>query len=515
MKSPGLELNFGHFAQAFVLSDPMKKIITLVFFALTISNEAWMQVFERPPSLLTQINFWTKIYSFYDSNQVIFHDQHDQSLIYAVLDLPRVHQELSAPKFKSEVQKRYQEIQSVLEHIALGKKAEFLLDDWERITNLLKSKNIKQKSDLAKRLRSQSGLRSQFARGLKNSGRFIDEMRSILKAQGLPEDLVALVFVESMFFPVISHAGAGGQWGIMEETALRLGIFVNKFTDERMDPVISTLAAAQFLKKAKEGLGEWPLAITAYNYGYSGMLRAVNNLGTQKIEEIIKKHESPIFGFACKNYYTEFLAALDVYNQREKYFPEIKPDAPWRYEIVQVLKPVNITDLISARAFTKEELASFNPSLSKRTLEGHEVIPSNFTLRVPFGKSKHFYNKLKAIPKARRAQAEEKISFKYRANGKESLSLIARKHGLNEDFLIKKFKAKADYQPKGMLNIRSEAHLFSELDEITRAYIAIAQPPKVTKTAKAKALVKSSKAPPKASTAARSTPVKAAAIAGQ
>ena len=180
---------------------------------------------------------------------------------------------------------------------------------------------MKNTPDLAKRLRSQSGLRSQFAMGLKNSGRFVDEMKSILRAQGLPEELIALVFVESMFFPVISSAGAGGQWEIMHETALRLGIFVNKFTDERMDPIISTLAAAQFLKRAKEGLGKWPLAITAYNYGYAGMLRAVNNFGTQNIE-IIKKHESPIFGYACKNYYTEFLAALDVYNNREKYFPE-------------------------------------------------------------------------------------------------------------------------------------------------------------------------------------------------
>lgn len=502
----------------------MTKKVALYVLVLILTTGSLAEVFERPPSLQTQVNFWTKIYSFYDSNQVIFHDQQDPSLIYAVLDLPRVLQQLSAPKFRSEVQKRQQEIQSVLEHITLGKKPEHLLSDWERIHGLLSSKNMLKTPDLAKRLRGQSGLKSQFAMGLKNSGRFIDEMKSILRAQGLPEDLIALVFVESMFFPVISSAGAGGQWGIMQETAMRLGIFVNKFTDERMDPIISTLAAAQYLKKAKEGLGNWPLAITSYNYGYAGMLRAVSNLGTKNIEEIIKKHESPIFGYACKNYYTEFLAALDVYNQRERYFPEIKPEAPWRYEIVQVLKPVNITDLISARAFDKDEFARLNPGLSRRTLDGHEVIPSNFALRVPHGKSKHFYSKLKEIPKAKRAQAEEKISFKYRSNGKESLSAIARKHGLNEDFLLKKFKASADYQPKGMLNIRSQAHLFSELDAITKAYIAIAQPaPTPTATKTTPKTSAPTKALPKASTASRKTvpaparaaPLKPAAIAGQ
>ena len=98
-----------------------------------------------------------------------------------------------------------------------------------------------------------------------------------------------------------------------------------------------------------------------------------------------------------------------------------------------------------------QELMNLNPGLSKRTLDGHEVIPPNYAMRVPHGKSKHFYNKLKEIPKAKRAQAEAKISFKYKSNGKESLSTIARKHGLNENFLAKLFKASADYQPEGII----------------------------------------------------------------
>jgi len=462
----------------------MTKKLAFIFLGLLLSTKISAESFDRPAGLQGQVEFWTKIYNFYDSNQVVFHDSVDPRIIYAVLDLPRIHQEISAPKYRNEVQKRYQEIESVLEHIILGEKPELLLNDWQRIHKMLAQKNMLKNPDLKKRLRSQSGLKSQFALGLKNSGRFIDEMKAILRAQKLPEELIALVFVESMFFlSVTSHAGASGPWGIMKETALRSGIYVNNFTDERMDPVVSTLAAAQFLKKAKEGLGKWPLAITAYNYGYAGMLRAVSNLGTQNIEDIIAKHESPIFGFACKNYYAEFLAALDVYNQRQKYFPDVKPEQPWRYEIVQLQKSVHIGDLISARALDKQELINYNPGLSKRTLEGHEVIPASYALRIPHGKSKQFYNKLKAIPKAKRDQAEQKISFKYRSNGKESLSAIARKHGLREEFLAKKLNTSIDYQPKGLINIRSQSHLFSELNEISKTYFAQAKPvPALTPT---------------------------------
>jgi membrane-bound lytic murein transglycosylase D len=417
--------------------------------------------FHRPLSLEKQISFWTKIYSYYDSHQVVFYDYQDPRVIYFVLNLPKKAGEISAPYYKNLVKKKYQEIERILDN-------KIFSEDSKRIDQILKRYKIEKNNELKKRIKTQSGLRSQFALGLKNSGRYIADMKKVLKAHELPEELIALVFVESLYFlNATSHAGASGLWGIMKETALRTGIYVNNFTDERLDPILSTWAAAQFLKKAKEGLGEWPLAITAYNYGYPGMLRAVSNLQTNNIEEIIARHESPIFGYASKNYYAEFIAALDVYNQREYLFPEIKSETPWRYEIVKVTNPLEVGDLISAQAISKEELIKLNPSISKRTLSNKEVIPPSYFLRVPYGATKDFYAKLKRISPAKRKAAETKISTKYKSNGREKLSIIAKKHGISLDFLSKKLSVSATYCPKGTINIRSQAYLFSSLKNMT------------------------------------------------
>lgn len=465
-------MNYGPKNKIFVRLESMRTKILAIFAAL-VAISGHTNPFTTPESLKPQVEFWTKIYSYYDSNQVVFYDQVDPRVIYAVLDLPRIPQELSAPKFKDQVQKRFKELESTLEKISQNLKPEPLPNDWKGIYDKLSNFNLLKTPDLAKRLRSQSGLKSQFAIGLSASGRYTDDMKAILKAHELPNELIALVFVESLFFlSATSHAGASGPWGIMKETALRTGIHINNFTDERLDPVVATWAAAQYLKKAKEGLGEWPLAITSYNYGYPGMLRAVNNLNTKNIEEIIAKHESPIFGYASKNYYAEFLAALDVYNKSGQLFPEVKVDQPWRYELVQVMRPVEVADLFGTKALQKDELVRLNPSLSQRTVNGHEVLPPQYSLRVPVGKSDHFYKKLKLVPNNKRQSAEWKISTKYKTNGKESLSLIAQKHGISLEFLTKKLNESLSYRPKGTVIIRSQAHRFSQLKEIGQQIMA-------------------------------------------
>ena len=82
--------------------------------------------------------------------------------------------------------------------------------------------------------------------------------------------------------------------------------------DERLDPYKSTLAAAQFLNINYAILGSWPLALTAYNHGAGGMRHAREKMGTDDIVTIVRNYQSRTFGFASRNYYAEFLAAVDA-----------------------------------------------------------------------------------------------------------------------------------------------------------------------------------------------------------
>ena len=164
----------------------------------------------------------------------------------------------------------------------------------------------------------------------------------------------------------------------------------------------------------------------------------------------------------------EFLAAREIINSQEKYFPSVKKNQHWKYETVQVLRPLEVTDLFSFGAISRDGLISFNPGLTTNTLKGLEVIPPNYVLRVPDGKSKHFYARLKRIPEHKREAAAHKVSTKYIAKGKESIQRIAKLFGISGDDLSEKMGKPLTYQPKGPLLIRSQFHLFSPLLEINQ-----------------------------------------------
>jgi hypothetical protein len=74
----------------------------------------------------------------------------------------------------------------------------------------------------------------------------------------------------------------------------------------------ATEAAARLLRNNYETLGSWPLAIVAYNHGHAGIQAASAAVGSNAIEDIVARYTGPRFGFASKNFYAEFLAALDV-----------------------------------------------------------------------------------------------------------------------------------------------------------------------------------------------------------
>jgi membrane-bound lytic murein transglycosylase D len=432
-----------------------------------------LEAFAVPDRIKNDVDFWAKVYREWDSNQVVFYDNKSK-VVYDVLDLPVVNNELSSAKYKKDVDKRMNQIVAVLKSLSYETKIESDDAYANNIKAIVKLNGLSPQEDLLTQLRAQNGLRRQFEQGLRISGRYMDDMKAILKSQDLPEDLLAIVFVESLFnLSAVSHAGASGPWGIVKETAVRSGIHVNNFTDERLDWVMATFGAAQFLKRAKEGLTEWPLAITAYNYGYPGMMRAVNNFG-KDFEAILDNHTSPIFGYASKSYYAEFLAALDTLRDQEKYFPGLKKDGRCTYDTVQVKRPLQVDDLLSLGIIRGDDLKNLNPALTKRTINGHEVIPANYVLRVPPGKETEFYQQLKKIGDTKRSAASSKISAKHKARPHETLLSIAKLFGISEEYLSNKMGKPLNYKPKGTVLIRSEAHRFKPLTEFNEPILSLA-----------------------------------------
>ncbi len=111
-------------------------------------------------------------------------------------------------------------------------------------------------------LANSEGLKLSYAR----SAPYITQMVQLLGQYGVPPDMVYLAFAESSF----SKAGAG-PWQLTKATARRFGLIVNKFLDERRDPLKSTRAAAEYLAQLHDQVGDWRLTIIAWNTG-EGML---------------------------------------------------------------------------------------------------------------------------------------------------------------------------------------------------------------------------------------------------
>ena len=90
----------------------------------------------------------------------------------------------------------------------------------------------------------------------------------------------------------------------------------NLVVDERNDPLKATEASAKILKNNYRMLESWPLAVTGYNHGPTGVRRVVNKHNSNKLHELI---EVDGFGFASSNFYASFLAILEIEKNASKY----------------------------------------------------------------------------------------------------------------------------------------------------------------------------------------------------
>ena len=237
--------------------------------------------------------------------------------------------------------------------------------------------------DVIDRIRFQLGQADRFHEGLIRAAVWEKEIAHTLTQHGVPAEIAALPHVESSFnLAAYSKVGAAGLWQFMPSTAKRF-MRVDKVVDERLDPYSATEAAANLMLYNYRLLGTWPLAVTAYNHGPGGLRRAQDELGSSDIAVIVKRYQGATFGFASRNFYVAFLAALEVDRNADKYFGPITrlPDTD--------STPVELPDYIPvealARAFKVDlgALRVLNPALRPPIWNGSRFVPRGYELRLP------------------------------------------------------------------------------------------------------------------------------------
>ncbi|MFK8138906.1 MAG: lytic transglycosylase domain-containing protein [Bdellovibrionales bacterium] len=272
-------------------------------------------------------SFWFDIYTKYDSSKIVVHHTEFPWMIFDVIDVQPIRDQSHLHKWtRYHKEKRYiknqkRKIKATLKGVARKSFWKMNKSEKDMFKKLRKHGFVFQKGrrSLYKNFRSQTGQKDHFQAGLDRYNEWIEDIEEEFKAKGLPEELTRLPFVESSFNPkAVSKVGASGIWQIMP-------MFKKKFDfgykgDPRNHPIYATKIAAFILKDNKRMLKDWPLAITAYNTGPSMLRKATRKLKTTNIETITYKFKAGRFGFASKNFYTSFLAALHAEKYKEYFF---------------------------------------------------------------------------------------------------------------------------------------------------------------------------------------------------
>lgn len=231
-------------------------------------------------------------------------------------------------------------------------------------------------------LRSQTGLADRFIEAAYRAKDYLPYMEEIFSELGVPPVVTRMAFVESMFnIKARSKAGAAGIWQFMTQTGKKY-MHINHLVDERLSPFKATKAAAKFLKNSYGKLESWPLTITSYNYGLGGILRAVNSLNTRSLNSIIQLYEAPNFQYASKNFYAEFVAAVNVYNTLILLKKIPRPEDAEAVRAFSLKKSLSLDELVLASGVDLEVFKKYNPCIKESTFARYRHVKLPFPYEV-------------------------------------------------------------------------------------------------------------------------------------
>jgi membrane-bound lytic murein transglycosylase D len=336
--------------------------------------------FAHPPELEQDVRFWIRVYTEVTTDQGLLHDDWNLGLVYEVLRFDPGTSPSQRERRVAEAKARYT---SLLKRFASGS-TDNLTPHEQRILHAFGSNpSPRDFRDAMDRIRFQLGQADRFHEGLIRAAVWEKQIARTLTQHGVPAEIAALPHVESSFnLAAYSKVGAAGLWQFMPGTAKRF-MRVDSVVDERLDPYSATEAAANLMLYNYRLVGTWPLAVTAYNHGPGGLRRAQDELGTSDIAVIVKRYQGATFGFASRNFYVAFLAALEVDRNAEKYFGPLTrlPDTD--------STPVELPDYVPVDALAKAfkadigALRVLNPALRPPIWNGSRFVPRGYTLRLP------------------------------------------------------------------------------------------------------------------------------------
>lgn len=218
---------------------------------------------------------------------------------------------------------------------------------------------------------------------IKRANRFFPEMAPILEANSVPRDILYLAAVESSLNPrALSPAKAGGLWQFMATTAKEYGLEVNDEVDERYNIEKATAAAARYLKKSYQRLGDWPSVMAAYNGGNTRVNRELEAQGQDSSLDLYLTEETTRYPY-------RIMALKTIMENPSAYGFHLRDDQlyqPRRYRTVTVNGPVeDWPDWARRQGISYQVLREENPWIRSKKLTNRTG--KTYTVRIPVNDS--------------------------------------------------------------------------------------------------------------------------------
>ncbi len=389
------------------------------------------ELFPAYPVIAANVAFWRDVYGKYTTRQGVLHDSLHLDIVYEVIPLDGTAKRSDRAKNRKRVKGARTKWRNILSGLANGRAP--ASSEERRVHKLFLKRNMNRQA-IAKaigRIRLQKGQKDRFRQGVINSGAYLKRIETIFKNRQLPVDLAYLPHVESSYdYRAYSKFGAAGIWQFTRSTGKRF-MKVDYAVDERRDPIIASSAAAKFLKRAYGKFGSWPLAITSYNHGVNGVRRAVKKHGNY--QTIFEKYRGSLFGFASRNFYSEFLAAREVAKNYRSYFGPLKLAKPRPSRTVSMPGFVSAKEIMKHFKIGRQTLKILNPALRPPIFEEQKFIPAGYQLRLP---DLPRYAKLaERMPKKMFRKRQKRVRF-YRVRKGEVVGGIARRLRVSQQSII-------------------------------------------------------------------------------
>ncbi len=319
-----------------------------------------IDTFKVPKSLEKDVEFWIKIYTKYTTEQGVFHIAGDTQKVLGEIDLVEV---FANPEWSA---------------IRKEKEAELVVRKAKRKIAAERKLNVSQ-------IRLQMGLRDRMLKAIELSGQYLPMMEKIFMERKLPIELTRMVFVESSFnIEAGSKVGASGLWQIMPILGRKFHYIQDSY-DQRNHPVYATQLAARILKENYQILKSWPLAVTGYNHGVGSLKKIVKKYKVRDIGVLadnVKSRKS--FGFASRNFYATFLAALHVEANANLYFPApILKKAELKQQEFRLKKSLKYERLLALFNDDHFKLKLYNPHIKSMYLKPGKTLPVKTLLCLP------------------------------------------------------------------------------------------------------------------------------------